>query len=320
MPYYMDAGPELAVRAHLANLSRGIRRDGKVPILFLDGIGAHARFVWDKARKSIRDRRPSFMLRRYVAGELENLTPGTRDSEILYLFAMGAMAKRDPEFVRPFERHIEATLEYVRRHILKRDGLATGADWRDTMEKELSGKALLTNNALLYAALRGLGRSDDATRLLAAIRQTHFRPDRIVDYPGVERFDPLGGALAVLHDVATTADYPLLSTLFQSVDSPTGFTIKCRHNPISAEERRVIEETDGVVTWPFVVGFAVLALLKMNETSFAIRQLKKMESLHGFYEYYDPRTGKGYGEPEQLWSATMYLRALDAARNYTLYA
>ena len=67
----------LALR-HLENLARRQRDDGRVPIVFLDGPEGHARFLLDKLRKSARDRRPSFMLTRYLRGELWNLTPGTR--------------------------------------------------------------------------------------------------------------------------------------------------------------------------------------------------------------------------------------------------
>jgi GH15 family glucan-1,4-alpha-glucosidase len=36
--------------------------------------------------------------------------------------------------------------------------------------------------------------------------------------------------------------------------------------------------------------------------------------LNGFREWYDPATGKGYGAQEQLWSATLFLRAARALK------
>src|SRR5262245_24648384 len=89
MPHLLWAGENAIVERHLDNLSRRIRPNGQVPILFLDGPQAHLQFLLTKGWKSLRDGKMSFMLRRYLQGELWNLTPGTRDSEILYLLAMG---------------------------------------------------------------------------------------------------------------------------------------------------------------------------------------------------------------------------------------
>ena len=129
------------------------------------------------------------------------------------------------------------------------------------------------------------------------------------DYPDAERFDPLGLALAVLNGVVGFESYSAILTAFSSVDSSFGVTIKCRHNPLNAEEAQMIEETDGVVVWPFVVGFVILASLKMQHENFAREQFNKLLMLEGFREYYDPRIGKGYGAAEQLWSATLFMRA-----------
>ena len=62
------------------------------------------------------------------------------------------------------------------------------------------------------------------------------------------------------------------------------------------------------VIWPFIHGFAILALLKMGERALADQPFDEYTALSGFWEYYDPKTGKGYGAEEQLWSAALYLR------------
>ena len=72
---------------HLKSLEARQRPDGQVPILFLDGLAGHARFLADKVKRSVRDGKVSFMLGRYLKGELGQLTPGTRDSELLYVVA-----------------------------------------------------------------------------------------------------------------------------------------------------------------------------------------------------------------------------------------
>ncbi len=314
----------LALR-HLENLARRQRDDGRVPIVFLDGPEGHARFLLDKLRKSARDRRPSFMLTRYLRGELWNLTPGTRDSEILFVLGLHEYERNapDPGLTTSLHVPIEMALAHVRERLMV-DGLVTGADWRDTMERELADKPLLTNNALLFRALRlyeetfdqdDPDRNAESEALRRRILETHFADGRVIDYPGNDRFDPLGAAFAVLNDVVGPDYYPRIVEAMRAVDSPCGVTIKCRHNPISADERAIIERTDGVVTWPFVVGFAVLALLKMGERAFAEEQFAKLTALDGFREWYDPATGQGCGAARQLWSATLYTRAHRALRS-----
>ena len=147
----------------------------------------------------------------------------------------------------------------------------------------------------------------------------------LLDYPGCSadargeagRYDPLGGALAVLEGVVGPDAYPALLRCFRGVDSPCGVTIRCKHNPLDAEEAAVIARTDGIVAWPFIVGFAALALGRMAKYSpeageMAREQLGKLLGLAGFREWYDPATGKGHGAREQLWSAALLLRALAA--------
>lgn len=324
-PLLLDMEEYAIVRRHLEELSGRVRGDGKVPILYLDGLRGHARFLLDKSIKSVRDGKLSFMLGRYLDGQLDDLTPGTRDSEILYLLAMGEFAERrgrDWIDVRHLER-VAQVLHYVESNLMV-DGLVIGADWRDTMEEELGDKALLTNNALFYRALKLLGSDFAAETLRQRILATHFPPGRVLDFPGNDRFDPLGASFAVLNGVVGPGYYERIVEAMRSVDSETGVTIKCRHNPTShrsetekIEEAAIIDRTDGVVSWPFVVGFSVLALLKMGELEFAERQFQKMTAYDGFREYYDPILQRGWGETNQLWSAVLYLRAkraIDQAR------
>jgi hypothetical protein len=300
------------VRTHLENLSTLQRPNGQIPILFLDD---EERWVREKEQKIREQGRPSFMLRRYREGELWNLTPGTRDSELVYLIAMYEYVKAtwDQDFHEQHRHVMDAALTYIERELM-RDGLVLGCDWRDTMEVELRDKPLLTNNCLMYRAYQLMGSAyrNKAEALRRKILRTHLTSDgRLCDFPGNDRFDPLGGALAVLCGVVSRQHQrKALVSSFEEVDTDYGVTIKCRHNPTSAEEREVIERTDGVVVWPFIVGFAVLALRELGEHGFADEQFAKLTALEGFREWYDPATGQGYGAQEQLWSATLYARAL----------
>lgn len=308
-PLLHQLGLHGIVRTHLDNLSMLQRPNGQIPILFLDD---EKKFVADKKEKSRQQGRESFMLRRYHEGELWNLTPGTKDSEINYLAAMARYAQitNDYSLIDSHRERVEAALAYVRAHIMS-EGLVVGCDWRDTMEKELGDKPLLTNNCLSRCAFDSGVLAPIDAEYWSMIRATFRREDgTYIDYPGSERFDPLGGSFAVMADIADIDDYDTLTEQFCAVDSPCGVTIKCRHNPLNQEEREIIDHTDGVVVWPFIAGFTVLALHEMDEKEFAQEQFDKLTALDGFREWYDPATGKGYGAQEQLWSATLYVRAM----------
>jgi hypothetical protein len=313
MPALFEIGRSDVARTHLENLSKRQKPNGQIPILFLDRAMP---FIVDKTIKSIRDRKLSFMLGRFLQGQLWNLTPGTRDSEILYLMGMHEYAHHtsDRSLLLKYAEQVALATEYVEKQLTD-NWLVLGCDWRDTMHKELGDKALLTNNSLLYRAYRLMNSKARASILYDRINDSFWENGSYLEYPGAKRFDPLGGAFAVLYDVVPSARYRSVIASFRSVDTPCGVAIKCRHNPISAEESEVIERTDGVVVWPFVVGFSVLALLKMGERAMAEQQFEKLLALEGFREWYDPETGKGYGAMEQLWSATLFLRAAAAIRS-----
>lgn len=271
LPILMRLGQRDIVQTHLRNLSMCQRSNGQIPILFLDKTWP---FLVEKIKRTWRDRRLSFMLGRWMQGKLWNLTPGTRDSEILYLLAMYEYARISGDrtmisspYFSDFSRNIRMALEYVEIHLM-RDGLIIGCDWRDTMHEELGDKTLLTNNCILYRVYRLMGEDEKADRLGASIMHTFFVNGAFVDYPGSSRFDPLGGAFAVLYDVVPEEFHPQILAGFGSVDTGCGVTIQCVHNAYVPAEREVFERTNGVVVWPFVVGFTVLALLKIKVDCF----------------------------------------------------
>jgi hypothetical protein len=310
MPALIEIGEAKVVHKHLENLSLRQRQNGQIPILFLDRT---LPFLFEKVTSSLRQRRLSFMLGRYLRNELGNLTPGTKDSEILYVVGMHEYANRtgDRSLLERYGLNIELAVAYIENELMY-DGLTRGCDWRDTMERQLNRQTLLTNNCLLYHAYDLMGAKGKAMDLRDAINERFWNGVSYLDYPGNDRFDPLGGALAVLYGAAQKGRHESLAASFRSVDTPHGVAIKCRHNPTSDEEKAVIERTDGVVVWPFVVGFATVALANMGERAMAEDQFRKLSALEGFREWYDPATGKGYGAQEQLWSATLFLRAARA--------
>ncbi len=305
-------GREDVVSAHLLQLSRRQRPSGKIPILFLDSDLA---FLRAKVERSIREGKMSFMLQRYLeTGGVEDLSPWTRDSE--FLFAIGMLEHLDTlaaSSVRQDECAIPAAraLVYVRKELMI-DGLVRGADWRDT-NTWLNDAALLSNNCLLYHALRLALRKRWAGKLKKLINDRFWTGSGYRDYLGVETADALGQALGILYDVIPKYRYPAVLRSFDELHTPRGYLANdCRPNPRTPAERKLLRlkrMKQSFVIWPFIHGYVILALLKMGKGELAERAFREYTALSGFWEYYDPKTGKGYGAKEQLWSAALYLRA-----------
>lgn len=313
---------------HIAELAKRQGPNGAIPILFTDDIKS---LVYAKLSKCRLEKggfintSDSFVLTRILEGRLSSLeqfpefedfpsdkdreqrglyrlTPGTTDSELMFAYAVYT-------YLSNWFTEADFAIKYLEGHYV-RDGLHHGADWRDTMEVFFRDKPLLTNNALLYAVYVAKGDIKKADALYSAIEHTFWTGETYLDYPGATRFDPLGASLAVLHGVVPRERYEAIIAGFRSVDTSYGVTTECRHTPHLSGEAEVIERTNGVVVYPFVVGFAILAAIEMGEIKFAKEQFKKLHNLEGFAEWYDPEDGKRWGEYEQGWSAAMYVRVV----------
>lgn len=310
-----------AVLRHLHSLAARQRKDGSIPILFLDGAVAHARFLATKTLQSVRRGKVSFMLGRYLTGNLGRLTPGTKDSELHFVRAV-------TEYVGEAQiltQSMIGAMDYIRREILDDQGLFLGADWRDTMDRVLAEEPCLSNNALWYGVLRQNGITGEAQRLRTAL--TNRACGLFGDYPGASRPDPLGLSLGVLEGLFGPGHYGDVLDALDLVTSPCGVTIECKHNPQNEAERAVIERTNGVVVWPFVVGYTILALREMvreieatpqatgEHEAAVVRRLWRARAMLrdqveamgriGLYEWVDPETGCGYGSSAQGWSAAL---------------
>lgn len=60
----------------------------KFPIVFLDGFQAHLHFLREKIGNALASGKLGLSLRRYLRGQYGNLTPGTRDSELMFSYAL----------------------------------------------------------------------------------------------------------------------------------------------------------------------------------------------------------------------------------------
>lgn len=307
-----DLGKSEIARIHLDELAKRQYSDGRIPIMFLD---KPLRWLAHKALNSIQNRRLSFLLRQcFKKDGIGQLSPWTRDSEFLYVLGVIQYAElmKDRCIILEHEGHIKAALNYV-ESVLMKDGLVFGGDWRDT-RPDLNDKFLLTNNSFLYQAYKLLGDTKKADALKAVINGSFWTGSHYRDYIGVEDFDTLGNALSILFDVAPTERWDSIIQSSEALDTSYGYKLNgVTLPPKSKEETAVMLRTNqfGVI-WPFIHGYMILAALKSNREDIALRQFEKWTNLDGFYEFYDPTTGKGYGSINQTWSAALYLRVARA--------
>jgi hypothetical protein len=296
------------IQRHLLELAQRQKPNGKIPILYLDN---EVTFVEDKTRQSKRTGKQPFMLQRYLKGELENLTPHTRDSEVLFIITVHEFLKNhvDIHIKETLIKACSKALEYV-RNILK-NNLIPGADWRDTRD-DLDHQTVLTNACLLYQAYLVMNQKEEADQVAQIIKSQFWNHEFFLDYHGSNNFDLIGNSLAVLFDLANENQRELIfQHVINNYSSPFGFIMKDTFLPALSEEEKLIMASDKAVIWPFTNGFMLHAMIiKGNQKwkDIAQEEFKKWEKLDGFYEWYDIRKGQGYGSVDQVWSAALYLR------------
>lgn len=82
------------VGTHLFEIAKRQKPNGKIPILYLDD---EKKFLRSKIERVLEQKTMSFMLSRYLDDELENLTPHTRDSEVLFIIAVNQFVNQCPD-------------------------------------------------------------------------------------------------------------------------------------------------------------------------------------------------------------------------------
>ena len=305
-------GQNEVVENHLTQLANRQEESGRIPIMYVD---QPLPWLVSKIGNSIRNRRMSFLLKNYFSQDgIGQLSPWTKDSEILFVQGLIKYVDKtgDQEFLKAHQTNIEAALDYIETKIM-REGLVFGGDWRDT-RLDLDDKFLLTNNCLLSHTYEALGDEQKSKSVSDEINRQFWNGQYYRDYLGVDNFDTLGNAMAVLYDIAPAQYHDSIFKSAESLDTPFGYKLNdVTLPPKSKEETAIMLRTNqfGVI-WPFIHGFMILAALKAGRSDLAQRQFQKWNQLDGFYEFYDPLTGKGHGSNEQVWSAALYLRVADA--------
>ncbi len=339
MPALLREGYAREVETHLEWLCKLQRKDGKIPVLFWDNF---LRWLWREACHSIRQRRISFPLVRFFTKDgIVDTSPWTRDSELMFIIGMceyGQYVKEsDPLFVGRNLDSITKAMRYVEENLVQ-DGFIRGADWRDT-RPDLDDKALLSLNCFLYKAYALMNRScakQLAERISNDFLVYYARDGKSVEYyrdflcpvKGIvddeavfwtnelsgQEFDPLGNALVISCDIVPKKKaYHTLERFFYE-ESPYGYVKRgVSLSPIAEGEAEIMRrvDTEGLV-FPFLTGYAILAALSLGAKSVAERGFMSIALLEGMYEWYDPRTGKPGGSPDQLWTAALFLDAAHA--------
>jgi glycogen debranching enzyme len=300
-------GLQLA-KHHLNELAKRQKSSGQIPILFLDNT---LRWLAIKAMNSLESGRLSFMLKQFMSEDgVFNLTPWTKDSELLYLLGVGRYYQhtQDLEFIEAHSKSVDRAWEYIEQNLMYQ-GLILGSDWRDT-RPDHSRRMLLTNNCFLYEAyqLHGMHLQAEATK--AAIREHFWTGKHYRDFLGVDEFDTFGNALAILTDIATPEETVEIMTSAKELDTPYGYRLNGVTLPPKDEKERQLMQRinqNGVI-WPYIHGFMTMAQHHAGYTDLAKESFAKYQAQVDFFEFYDPESGAGHGSANQLWSACLFLR------------
>ena len=324
------------VELHLTNLMLKQRSNGSIPILFLDN---EKEFLRDKISKSIKTGSISFMLDRYLNDRLEDLTPHTRDSEVLFVITVceyllcyiqindTTTIKNDTYHICQLYNAACKAINYIESNITI-SRLIHGADWRDVRE-DLNDKTVLTNACLLFQAYKLLSvvqmkfengimwtlTKEKASYISEYISNNFWNGTYFIDYPGTDNFDLLGNSLAIRFFLTNDEQKESIFNYAMTLSGPNGIKTTEIFLPALNQKEKEIMERDSAVIWPFTNGFMLEAMLcsgMSNWVDIAKKEFIKWENLDGFYEWYDIVDGNGYGSKDQVWSAALYLRVKDA--------
>ncbi len=223
-----------------------------------------------------------------------------------------AAASGDSHIIEALKPQIEKALRYTKLHV--RDFLIRGGDWRDSMPW-LRNKFLLSNNVMLYELYKILGEGGKATIIKDRINSEFWNGEYYTDFIGSVNFDCFGASSAVLSGIVPRGHFKKLSEKILSASSKYGIKNMVEVKPVNREENGANESCNQrYAIWPLVNTYAIMAIRKMGANAAAEKELKKMENLLGFREWYNPDTGDGHGSREQLWSAVAYYELIKVLR------
>ncbi|MCW1301692.1 MAG: hypothetical protein OH316_00965 [Candidatus Parvarchaeota archaeon] len=291
------------VKQHLSIIWKDQRKDGMLPRYFLDH-----RYKWVPRKFYLELRGRKFLRTIKARNTIETrYRHWTVDSSMLAVLATYKFSRMtgDEEFLRKLRKNISLAVKSIES--LRVDGFVRGGDWRDSLP-ELEFKFLLSNNVMLYSVYKAVGKDSEADELKRAINRRFWNGVHYADFIGSKNTDPLGLSFAVLSGLIPRSRYRLVSKQLLSSSSRHGILSNVDSDSIWDMRTVNLTSCNHIYSvWPFVSYYAVLALNKMGKVKEARSEAEKLESLPGFYEWYDPDTGRHHGSRDQLWNAAMYV-------------
>jgi hypothetical protein len=259
------------------------------------------------------------------------------DTEILFVIGMHKYAEfAGDQFFKKNENAVKLCVSLIEGK-LDEHHLIAGMDWRDTIPN-YRGKLLLANQMLL-ADMYELLENYKATNLVKENVNKFFLSKKLCCYSDTaywdkgelkqdHNFDSFGNALALLN--GTAADEVSGGILKGFNASKTPFGYRNITPPYEFNRAKLLVTwyfecgvTNGAFlrnkpgfyqnseVWPFVEMRVINALKRMQATGEADAATKLLIERQGFYEFYDPATGKPRGSKGQLWTAAATLSAIE---------
>ena len=299
----LEAGYRTSVKTALKKIWSKQRPSGKAPVLFIEDFIAWFGNSLKLGRAKSLPKTLSGL--EAVLNSLFHVADPTPHAVLAtYEFANRS---NDKNLTSDLAANLKTALRYIEKN--RKDGLIIGCDWRDLMP-ELRDKALLSNQCLLYRIYTLMGEEIKAGDLKNRINDEFWNGEYYVSSKGGRDFDVLGTALAVEWGIVEKERYGKLFEMFKKSTTKYGIRNMLLIDERPAGKKTKVPECDQYGTiWSFAAYRAVLALDKMGHSDFAKEELRKLERLEGFNEWYDPSSGKPLGSNEQLWSAAAYLEA-----------
>jgi len=301
----LELGYSELVKNHLIQIWKRQNGEGEAPTLVISN-----RMAW--RRKKLKRARETGKIP-FMLEHQENIeflfNQWTKDSTPLLLISTRKYTDyaHNKAFWDSKRNEIKKAVNYV--DSVTKNGFLLGSDWRDTMT-HLQDKAILSNQVVLYEMNKAVGREDEAEKLKKKINAVFWNGNYYVDFKGSKNFDVFGSSLAVLSGIIPQSRYD--STVLQLRESTSKYGMRNILIRDPGVEEKIVESCDQFSTiWPFVAGYAILALIKMQRDRFAESELAKLTALEGFSEWYDATRGEAKGSRDQLWSAALYLRAFN---------
>lgn len=288
----------------------------------------------------------------YNTDRRSDITYNTIDSNLWYLIGhkVYVEAYHDNALMKKYKSNIDKALLWLRYQDPDEVGVLSQQptmDWMDAFPHKYG--YTINTQALYYQVLNIFGNKKDAKNLKKIINGKRVKYISLYNkklgyyYPWgwknhdqyrehEEWFDSLGNLLAIVTGLAASkiAKSILKYVDLKKIDQP--FACKTIWPPIKKGDKewhdyfancnaRTPYHYSNAGIWPFIGGFYVAALVKVKNYKKADKELARlakadMQKLNSyeFNEWLDGRTGKPKGEPEQAWSAGMYLYAYECVK------